>query len=137
MNQVCHIKRSHCLCKPKNYGLRFQSFYALSVYVSGKENFLCGSVSMILVFYIFLVSHLEPYNQKQPDSGRVWTVIAENLNTNGQHHFKTTDRLCRDRFNKLMEEFEKTRKTQELMPNMMKSCGCVETSKNELRRVEN
>ena len=51
-NQVCHIKRSHCLHKPKNYGLRFQSFYALSVYVSGKENFLYGSVSMILVFYV-------------------------------------------------------------------------------------
>ena len=53
------------------------------------------------------VLHLEPYNQKQSDRGRVWRVIAENLNTNTQHNFKTTDRSCRDRFNKLMEEFEK------------------------------
>ncbi|KAM7440901.1 hypothetical protein ABFA07_010004 [Porites harrisoni] len=53
------------------------------------------------------VLHLEPYNQKQSDRGRVWRVIAENLNTNTQHDFKTTDRSCGDRFNKLMEEFEK------------------------------
>ena len=35
----------------------------------------------------FEVLHLEPYNQKQSDRGRVWRVIAENLNTNTQHDF--------------------------------------------------
>ena len=70
-----------------------------------KKTFYMEASAWFLSF--FEVLHLEPYNQKQSDRGRVWRVIAENLNTNTQHDFKTTDRSCGDRFNKLMEEFEK------------------------------
>ncbi|CAH3123851.1 unnamed protein product, partial [Porites lobata] len=77
-NQVCHIKRSHCLHKPKNYGLRFQSFYALSVYVSGKENFLYGSSYS----YVLLTHFLQERQRVRVRDGLVLVlVLVVNVNT--------------------------------------------------------
>ncbi|CAH3034612.1 unnamed protein product, partial [Porites lobata] len=77
-NQVCHIKRSHCLHKPKNYGLTFQSFYALSVYVSGKENFLYGSSYS----YVLLTHFLQARQRVRVRDGLVLVlVLVVNANT--------------------------------------------------------
>ena len=52
------------------------------------------------------VTCVEPYAKKQSDRGAAWRTIASNLNGNKQEGFKVTERSCRDRFKKIMEEFE-------------------------------
>ncbi|CAH3172410.1 unnamed protein product [Porites evermanni] len=52
------------------------------------------------------VTCVEPYAKKQSDRGAAWRTIASNLNGNKQEGFKVTERSCRDRFKRIMEEFE-------------------------------
>ena len=52
------------------------------------------------------VTCVEPYAKKQSDRGAAWRTIASHLNGNKQEGFKVTERSCRDRFKRIMEEFE-------------------------------
>ena len=56
--------------------------------------------------------HLEPYMRKQSDRGEVWRNISRNLNANLQLEFRSTERSCRDTFNKLMKEFDEKDKNE-------------------------
>ena len=52
------------------------------------------------------VTCVEPYAKKQSDTVAAWRTIASNPNGNKQGRFKVTERSCRDRFKRIMEEFE-------------------------------
>ena len=52
------------------------------------------------------VTCVEPYAKKQSDRVAAWRTIASNPNGNKQGGFKVTERSCRDRFKRIMEEFE-------------------------------
>lgn len=52
------------------------------------------------------VTCVEPYAKKQSDRFAAWRTIASNPNGNKQGGFKVTERSCRDRFKRIMEEFE-------------------------------
>ena len=51
----------------------------------------------------------EPYNYKlgSKERGAAWTTIAERLNSLTSHGFRVTQRSVRERFDKLMKEYEK------------------------------
>lgn len=52
------------------------------------------------------VTCVEPYAKKQSDRVAAWRTIASNPNGNKLGGFKVTERSCRDRFKRIMEEFE-------------------------------
>lgn len=52
------------------------------------------------------VTCVEPYAKKQSDRVAAWRTIASNPNGNKQGGFKVTERSCRARFKRIMEEFE-------------------------------
>ena len=72
-------------------------FIFLGLFIWKKQHELC---------LLKEVTCVEPYAKKQSDRGAAWRTIASNLNGNKQEGFKVTERSCRDRFKKIMEEFE-------------------------------
>ena len=75
----------------------FSFFIFLGLFIWKKQHELC---------LLKEVTCVEPYAKKQSDRGAAWRTIASNLNGNKQEGFKVTERSCRDRFKKIMEEFE-------------------------------
>ena len=55
------------------------------------------------------VLNLKPYKHRisSPEIGQTWTRIAEILNSNKETQFDVTQRSCRERFCKIIQEFEK------------------------------
>lgn len=62
------------------------------------------------IYLLREVLNLEPYKYKQSSGlrGKVWTTISDNLKSNTQHEFKVSQRSCREKFQKVMDEFNKT-----------------------------
>lgn len=61
------------------------------------------------------VATIEPHKFKAgtKERGNSWREISERLNKNTRLGFKTTQRSVRNRFEKLMEEFERKEKEEE------------------------
>ena len=72
-------------------------FIFLGLFIWKKQHELC---------LLKEVTCVEPYAKKQSDRVAAWRTIASNPNGNKQGGFKVTERSCRDRFKRIMEEFE-------------------------------
>lgn len=79
------------------YCFHFHFFRKRKLFIWKKQHELC---------LLKEVTCVEPYAKKQSGRGAAWRTIASNLNGNKQEGFKVTERSCRDRFKKIMEEFE-------------------------------
>ena len=97
---------------------------------------------MYEIYLLGEVLNLEPYKYKQSSGlrGKVWTTISDNLKSNTQHEFKVSQRSCREKFQKVMDEFNKTcneedRELLGLMLIMMNISSCVKTSKREYKML--
>ena len=75
----------------------FSFFIFLGLFIWKKQHELC---------LLKEVTCVEPYAKKQSDRVAAWRTIASNPNGNKQGRFKVTERSCRDRFKRIMEEFE-------------------------------
>ena len=75
----------------------FSFFIFLGLFIWKKQHELC---------LLKEVTCVEPYAKKQSDRVAAWRTIASNPNGNKQGGFKVTERSCRDRFKRIMEEFE-------------------------------
>jgi len=88
---------------------------------------------------------LEPFSQKPSSNeiGQVWHQLAENLNGSAQD-FRVTKRSCRDRFKKLISDFQKKDKKskkssgiEESYSEMDQLCQDIQDRIEEVEKLRN
>lgn len=79
--------------------------------------------------------HLEPYKFKFSSSerGQIWTKISDTLNACTETKFQVTQRSCRERFKKIMDDYDKKDKMEQKASGIDAQYGEYEQLCEELK----